>query len=112
MPPATSAISWAARRLAASTAAGSTVRWDHYSNGGRWALFWRRDLRMETDDRTLAQPGVTQTSDVLHAFGFERLTFTRHFDITSSLTFMRDLSRNLSNSQSNLNAAVAITLPR
>ena len=93
-------------------AAGSTVRWDHYSNGGRWALFWRRDLRMETDDRTLAQPGVTQTSDVLHAFGFERLTFTRHFDITSSLTFMRDLSRNLSNSQSNLNAAVAITLPR
>jgi hypothetical protein len=40
------------------------------------------------------------------------MKFTRRFDITTSLTFMRDLSRNYSNSQSNLNAAVAITLPR
>ena len=94
------------------SAAGSTVRWDHYSTRGRWAIFWIRDVRMESDDRALVQPGVPQTSDVLHAFGFERLTFTRHFDITTSLTLMRDLSRNLSSSLSNLNAAVAITLPR
>jgi hypothetical protein len=67
---------------------------------------------METDDRSLTQPALTQVSDVLHAFGFERLTFARHFDLTTSLTFMRDLSRNFSNSQSNVNAAVAITLPR
>jgi len=93
-------------------AAGSTLRWDHYSTGGRWALFWRRDVRQETSDPGLTQPGLTQLSDVLQAFGFERLVFMRHFDVTTSLTFMRDLSRNLGNSQSNLNAAVAITLPR
>jgi len=93
-------------------AAGSTVRWDHYSAGGRWAILWRRDVRQETADPTLKLPTVPQITDVLHAFGFERLTFTRHFDLTTSVTLMRDLSRNFSNSQSNINAAVAITLPR
>jgi len=93
-------------------AAGSTVRWDHYSSGGRWAIFWRRNVRQETSDPGLTTPSVQQISDVLHAFGFERLEFTRRFDVTTSLTVMRDLSRNFSNSQSNINAAVAITLPR
>ena len=93
-------------------AAGSTVRWDHYSTGGRWAILWRRDVRRETADPVLTSPTVQQITEVLHAFGFERLTFRRHFDLTTSLTLMRDLSRNFSNSQSNLNAAVAITLPR
>jgi hypothetical protein len=98
--------------IGAGAAAGSTVRWDHYSTGGRWALFWRRNLRSETADPSLTTPNVQQISDVLHAFGFERLTFTRYLDVTTSLTFMRDLSRNFYNSQSNLNAAVAITFPR
>jgi hypothetical protein len=98
--------------VGAGAAAASTVRWDHYSGAGRWALFWRRNLRRETADPTLTAPDKPQRSDVLHAFGFERLTFTRHLDITTSLTFMRELSRNLGESQSNLNAAVAITLPR
>jgi hypothetical protein len=49
---------------------------------------------------------------VLHAFGFERLKFTRRFDITTSLTLMRDLSRDFNNSRFNANAAFAITLPR
>jgi hypothetical protein len=93
-------------------AAGSTVRWDHYSSGGRWSLFWRRDLRQETSDPALTQAAVRQISDVLHAFGFERLKFTRRLDVTTSLTLMRDLSRNFSNSRFNANAAVAITLPR
>ncbi len=93
-------------------AAGSTVRWDHYSGRGRWGLFWRRDVRQEGSDPSLTAPSVQQVADVLHAFGFERLTFTRRFDLTTSVTLMRDLSRNFSNSQSNLNAAVAITLPR
>jgi hypothetical protein len=93
-------------------AAGSTVRWDHYSSGGRWGLFWRRDVRQETSDPTLKLPSTPQTSDVLHALGFERLKFTRRFDVTTSLTLMRDLSRDLSNSRFNANAAVAITLPR
>lgn len=93
-------------------AAGSTVRWDHYSTGGRWAVFWRRDVRQETSDPTLKLPSTPQISDVLHAFGFERLKFTRRFDVTTSLTLMRDLSRDLSTSRSNANAAVAITLPR
>jgi hypothetical protein len=93
-------------------AAGSTVRWDHYSSGGRWSIFWRRDVRVETSDPALTSPSVPQTSDVLHAFGFERLKFTRRLDVTTSLTLMRDLSRDLSNSRFNANAAVAITLPR
>lgn len=93
-------------------AAGSTVRWDHYSTAGRWGIFWRRDVRQESSDPTLTSPLRTQDSDVLHAFGFERLTFTRRFDITTSLTVMRDLSRDLSESRSNLNAAFTITLPR
>jgi hypothetical protein len=93
-------------------AAGSTVRWDHYSSGGRWAVFWRRDVRQETSDPTLKFPGIPQISDVLHAFGFERLKFTRRFDVTTSLTLMRDFSRGLSNSRFNANAATAITLPR
>jgi hypothetical protein len=91
-------------------ASGSTVRWDHYSSGGRWAIFWRRNVRGETSDPSLSAPGVPQISDVLHAFGFERLTFTRHFDLTTALTAMRDLSRNFSNSRFNANAVVAITL--
>lgn len=93
-------------------AAGSTVRWDHYSNAGRWAIFWRRDVRQETSDPALTAPSTPQISDVLHAFGFERLKFTRRFDVTTSLILMRDLSRNFSNSRFNANAAFAITLPR
>jgi hypothetical protein len=93
-------------------AAASTVRWDHYSTGGRWAMFWRRNVRMESGDPSLLNPTIPQRSDVLHAFGFERLKFTRRFDVTTSLTLMRDLSRNLSNSKGNVNAAVSITLPQ
>ncbi|MGZ3333225.1 MAG: capsule assembly Wzi family protein [Gemmatimonadaceae bacterium] len=92
-------------------AAGSTIRWDHYSSGGRWAVFWRRDVRQETSDPTLKFPSVPQISDVLHAFGFERLRFTHRFDVTTSLTLMRDFSRDYANSRFNANAAVAITLP-
>jgi hypothetical protein len=98
--------------IGVAAAAASTVRWDHYSSGGRWAVFWRRNVRREASDPNLAGPSVPQSSDVLHAFGYERLKFTRRFDLTTSLTFMRDLSRDFSNSRSNLNAAVAITLPR
>ena len=98
--------------IGVAAAAASTVRWDHYSSAGRWAIFWRRNVRQETSDPNLTLPSVPQISDVLHAFGYERLKFTRRFDITTSLTLMRDLSRDLSNSRSNLNAAVAITLPR
>lgn len=98
--------------IGVNAAAASTVRWDHYSGGGRWALFWRRDVRQETSDPTLKLPSTPQVSDVLHALGFERLRFTRRFDVTTSLTLMRDLSRDLSNSRFNANAAVAITLPR
>jgi hypothetical protein len=98
--------------IGVAAAAASTVRWDHYSSGGRWAVFWRRNVRLETGDPTLTAPSVPQISDVLHAFGYERLKLTRRFDITTSFTFMRDLSRDLSASRSNLNAAVAITLPR
>jgi len=93
-------------------AAGSTVRWDHYSDRGRWALFWRRNLRQETADPNLEFPGVTQVSDVLHAFGFERLFLLQRFDVTTALTLMRDLSRDFSQSRSNLNAAVSLTLPQ
>jgi len=93
-------------------AGGSTARWDHYSSTGRWALFWRRDVRQETSDPNLAAPNVPQVTDVLHAFGFERMKFTRRVDVTTSLTFMRDLSRGFANSRSNVNAAVALTVPR
>jgi hypothetical protein len=93
-------------------AAATTVRWDHYSTGGRWAVFWRRNVRLETSDPTLTSPSVPQISDVLHAFGYERLKFTRRFDITTSFTFMGDSNRDLSRSRTNVNAAVAITLPR
>jgi len=98
--------------IGVGAAAASTVRWDHYSSAGRWAIFWRRDVRQETSDPTLTAPAVPQISDVLYAFGFERLKFTRRFDLTTSLTLMRDLSRDLSNSRSNVNAAISITLPR
>lgn len=93
-------------------ASASTVRWDHYSTGGRWSLFWKRNLRQETSDPFLANPSLPQVSDVLHAFGFERLKFTRKVDYTTSLTLMRDLSRDLSNSRFNANFAFALTLPR
>ncbi|OLD51574.1 MAG: hypothetical protein AUI63_00670, partial [Gemmatimonadetes bacterium 13_1_40CM_2_60_3] len=98
--------------IGVGAAAASTVRWDHYSSAGRWAIFWRRDVRQETSDPTLTAPAVPQISDFLYAFGFERLKFTRRFDLTTSLTLMRDLSRDLSNSRSNVNAAISITLPR
>ena len=94
------------------SAAGSTLRWDHYSPGGRWALFWRRDVQAELADPNLDGPTVPQLSDVLHAFGFERLKATRHFDITTSLILMRDLNRNFTLSRFNANAVVAITIPR
>jgi len=97
--------------IGVGAAAASTVRWDHYSSAGRWGVFWRRNLRAETSDPSLTQV-QPQISDVLHAIGFERLKFTRRFDVTTSLTLMRDLSRNFSNSRFNANAAVAITLPR
>jgi hypothetical protein len=98
--------------IGVAAAAASTVRWDHYSGGGRWAVFWRRNVRQETSDPGLSDPSVPQISDVLHAFGYERLKFTRRFDITTSFTFMGDSNRDLSKSRTNLNAAVAITLPR
>jgi hypothetical protein len=98
--------------IGVSAAAASTLRWDHYSSGGRWAFFWRRNLRQETSDPTFTGPFRPQVSDVLHAFGFERLKFTRRFDVTTSVTLMRDLSRDYSDSRFNANAAVAITLPR
>jgi hypothetical protein len=98
--------------IGVAAAAASTVRWDHYSSRGRWALFWRRNVRQETSDPPLRAPNSPQVSDVLHAFGFERLKFTRRFDVTTSLTLMRNLSRNFSDSRFNANAAVAITLPR
>lgn len=94
------------------SAGASTVRWDHYSSAGRWGIFWRRDLRKETSDPTLTAPTVQQIADVVHALGFERLRFTRRFDVTTSLTLMRDFSRDYNVSRSNINAAVAITLPR
>lgn len=93
-------------------AAGSTLRWDRYSTRGRWAVFWRRNVRQEVGDPSLASPSSPQGADVLHAIGFERLKFTRRFDITTSVTLMRDFSRNFSNSRFNANAAVAVTLPR
>jgi hypothetical protein len=98
--------------IGVAVAAASTARWDHYSNTGRWAIFWRRDVPQESSDPTLTAPSFPQISDVIHAFGYERLKFTRAFDVTTSLTLMRDLSRGFSNSRSNVNAAVAITLPR
>jgi hypothetical protein len=98
--------------IGTGAAAASTVRWDHYSSGGRWSVFWRRNLRQETSDNSLTAPTTPQISDVLHALGFERLKFTRRFDVTTSLTLMRDLSRNFSNSRFNANAAFSITLPR
>lgn len=93
-------------------AAGSTVRFDHYSSAGRWAVFWHRNLRQETSDPSLTRPSTPQGNDVIQALGLERLKFTRRFDVTTSLTLMRDFSRNFGNSVSNLNAAVSITLPR
>ena len=93
-------------------AAASAVRCDHYSSGGRWSIFWRSDVRQETSDPTLTEGAVPQRSDVLHAFGYERLAFRRHFDVTTSFTLMRDLSRNFGDSYFNANAAIAITLPR
>jgi hypothetical protein len=98
--------------IGVAAAAGSTVRFDHYSSGGRWAVFWRRDLRKETNDSSLTAPSIPQRSDVLHAFGFERITFTRHFDLTTSLNVMRDFSRDFAESRSNINLVVALTLPR
>lgn len=98
--------------IGVGAAAASTVRWDHYSAAGRWALFWHRDLRAESADPALVGPIVSQITDVIHAIGFERLRFTERFDVTTSLTLMRDFSRNFGFSRSNINAAVAITLPR
>jgi hypothetical protein len=98
--------------IGVGAAGASTVRWDHYSTRGRWAVFWRRNVRQETADPLLDNPGTRQVSDVLHAFGFERLRFTRRFDVTTSLTLMRDLSRDLSVSRFNAHAALALTLPR
>jgi hypothetical protein len=98
--------------VGAGAAAGSTIRWDHYSTGGRWAVFWHRDLRQETADPNLTQPSTRQVSDVIQAVGFERLKFTRLFDITTAVTLMREFDRNFDHSLSNLNLTVAITLPR
>jgi hypothetical protein len=93
-------------------AAGSTLEWDHYASGGRWTLFWKRNVRGETSDPRLNMPSTTQTSDVNHAFGFERVKFTKYVDVTTSLTLMRDLSRDFSVSRSNANLAVGLTFPR
>jgi hypothetical protein len=98
--------------IGVGAAAASTIRWDHYSPAGRWGIVARRNVRMEASDPTLTAPSAQQISDVLYALGFERLKFTRRFDVTTSLTLMRDLSRDFSNSRFNANAAFAITLPR
>ena len=98
--------------IGVGAAAGSTVRWDHYTTAGRWGIFWRRDVRQETSDPFLAGPSVAQVTDVIQALGFERLRFTRRFETTTSLTLMRDFSRDFRASRFNANAAIAITLPR
>ena len=98
--------------IGVGAAAASTVRWDHYSSQGRWGIFWHRDVREETGDPTLTRPSVRQVSDVIQALGFEKLQFTKLFDITTSLTLMRDFDRYFDHSLSNINAAVSITLPR
>lgn len=98
--------------IGVGAAGASTVRWDHYSPQGRWGLFWHRNVRQETGDPGLDRPSTRQLSDVIQAVGFEKLTFTSRFDITTSLTLMRDFDRNFDHSLSNINAAVAITLPR
>ncbi|HET7614744.1 MAG TPA: capsule assembly Wzi family protein [Gemmatimonadaceae bacterium] len=98
--------------IGVGAAAASTVRWDHYSTRGRWGFFWHRDVRQETGDPNLNGPSIRQDSDVIQALGFDKLTFTKRFDITTSLTLMRDFDRNFDHSLSNINAAVAITLPR
>ena len=93
-------------------AAGSTFRWDRYSTGGRWAVFYRRDLRAESSDQIVRNPEIIQLPDVLHAIGYERMKFTRRFDITGAVTVMRDQSRNFDGSKMNLNLTFALTLPR
>jgi hypothetical protein len=98
--------------IGAGAAAASTFRWDRYSSGGRWGIFWHRNLRQETADPALTRATTPQVSDVMQALGFERLKFTPRFDITTSLTLMREFDRNFDHSQSNINAAVSITRPR
>ena len=93
-------------------AAASTVRWDRYSASGRWAVFYKRNLRAESYDQLIRDPRIIQVADVLNSVGYERLTFTRHFDVTSSVTLTRDMSRNFDGSKTNVNAAFAFTLPQ
>jgi hypothetical protein len=93
-------------------AAASTIRWDRYSGTGRWGVFWHRNVRQETADPTLTHTSAPQSSDVIEALGIERLRFTRHFDVTTSVTAMREFDRNFDHSLSNINAAISITLPR
>lgn len=93
-------------------AAASTVRWDHYTSSGRWALFYHRNLRAESYDMVIRDPNLIQVADVLQALGYERVKFTRRVDITSAVTLMRDMSRNFDGSRTNLNLSFALTLPQ
>ncbi len=93
-------------------AAASTIRWDHYTTSGRWAVFYHRDLRAESYDPFLRDSNVSQVADVLHAVGYERMKFTKRFDITTAVTLMRDMSRNFDGSRTNLNLTFALTLPQ
>lgn len=93
-------------------AAASTIRWDRYTNNGRWAVFYHRNLRAESYDQLLTDSNLSQVADVLQAIGYERVSFTRRFDVTSAVTLMRDMSRNFDGSTTNLNVTFALTLPQ
>ena len=98
--------------IGTNDAAASTIRWDHYTTGGRWAVFYHRNLRAESYDELIRDSNVIQVADVLQALGYERVKFTRRFDMTSAVTLMRDMSRNFDGSRTNLNVTFALTLPQ
>ena len=93
-------------------AAGSTVRWDRYTTSGRWAVYYKRDLRNESFDISIRNSGIIQVADVLHAVGYERVKFTRRFDMTGAVSIMRDMSRDFDGSRTNINLTFALTLPQ
>jgi len=89
-------------------AAASVVAWDRYDRGGSLSASITRILHQERG--TFDINGVTDhsPSDVTYAFGVERVKFMSSWELTTAATLMRELNRNFSHSQSNLNAIVGL----
>ena len=88
--------------------AGSVMAVDRFTPGGRWTAAWTRIVRRENGDFTELGIRSPRSIDVSHALGFERSAVYQDFEITTGLTFVRELNRDFIRDATNVNALIGV----